>query len=69
MSVDTGYMPELDRKDLARLRRKLAELGSDLNRTLNALDKQTQRQYREAEQSVIDARRKVETREGLYRIS
>jgi hypothetical protein len=61
-------MPELEGQELSRLRRKLAELASDLNRTLNGLDKKTQRQYRDAEKSVIDARRKVETREGLYRV-
>jgi hypothetical protein len=61
-------MPDLRGKELARLRRRVAELASNLDRTLNSLDKKTQRRYREAEQSVIDAQRKVETREGLFRI-
>jgi hypothetical protein len=61
-------MAELKGQDLARLRRRLAELSSDLDRTLGALDKSTQREYRDAEQSVIEARRKVETREGLLRV-
>ncbi|MET0304763.1 MAG: hypothetical protein ABW196_00865 [Solirubrobacterales bacterium] len=61
-------MPDPEGKELARLRRRVAELASNLDRTLNSLDKKTQRQYREAEQSVIDARRKVETREGLFRV-
>lgn len=61
-------MPELKEEELSQLREKLAELASDLNGTLSALDEATQRQYRDAEQSVIDARRKVETREGLLRV-
>lgn len=61
-------MPELKEEELSQLRKKLAELASDLSRTLSALDETTQRQYRDAEQSVIDARRKVETREGLLRV-
>lgn len=68
MLADTGCMPDPEGKELARLRRRVAELASNLDRTLNSLDKKTQRQYREAEQSVIDARRKVETREGLFRV-
>lgn len=61
-------MPELKEEELSHLREKLGELASDLNRTLGALDEATQRRYRDAEQSVIDARRKVETREGLLRV-
>jgi hypothetical protein len=61
-------MPELNGEELARLREKLAELASDLNRTLSQLDPEARRDYRDAEKSVIDARRKVETREGLLRI-
>ena len=61
-------MPELKGEELTRLREKLAELASDLNRTLSRLDESVQREYRDAEQSVIDARRKVETREGLLRV-
>jgi predicted transcriptional regulator len=61
-------MPELKGKELAQLRDKLSELASDLNRTLSRLDEAAKRDYRDAEQSVIDARRKVETREGLLRV-
>lgn len=61
-------MPELNGEELTQLREKLAELASDLNRTLGRLDEAVRREYREAEQSVIDARRKVETREGLLRV-
>lgn len=63
-----GAMPELSGKELVALRERLAELASDLNRTLSHLDEAAKREYRDAEQSVIDARRKVETREGLRRV-
>ncbi|HWI95202.1 MAG TPA: hypothetical protein VNS60_03950 [Solirubrobacterales bacterium] len=61
-------MPELTGEELARLREKLAELASDLNRTLGRLDETARQDYRDAEKSVIDARRMVETREGLLRV-
>jgi hypothetical protein len=61
-------MPELKGEELTRLREKLAELASDLNRTLGRLDETARRDYRDAEKSVIDARRMVETREGLLRV-
>lgn len=61
-------MPELKGDELKKLRKKLQELASDLNRTLNHLDPAVQREYRVAERSVIEARRKVETREGLRRV-
>ena len=61
-------MPELKGEELTKLREKLAELASDLNRTLSYLDVAVQREYRAAEKSVIEARRKVETREGLRRV-
>jgi hypothetical protein len=63
-----GAMPDLKGEELARLRERLEELASDLNRTLARLDEAARREYREAERSVIDARRKVETREGLLRV-
>lgn len=61
-------MPELKGEELTKLREKLVELASGLNRTLNHLDTAVQREYRAAEKSVIEARRKVETREGLRRV-
>lgn len=61
-------MPELKGEELTQLREKLAELAADLNRTLGRLDEAVRRDYRDAEQSVVDARRKVETREGLLRV-
>jgi hypothetical protein len=61
-------MPELKGEELVKLRERLAELTSDLNRTLSHLDEAVQREYRAAERSVIEARRKVETREGLRRV-
>ena len=61
-------MPELKGEELRKLRKRVAELASDLNRTLNHLDVAVQREYRAAERSVIEARRKVETREGLRRV-
>jgi hypothetical protein len=61
-------MPELKGKELEKLREKIAELAPDLNRTLSHLDAAVERKYRAAERSVIEARRKVETREGLRRV-
>lgn len=61
-------MPELKGDELKKLRKTIAELASDLNRTLSHLDAAVQREYRAAERSVIEARRKVETREGLRRV-
>ncbi|HTR72924.1 MAG TPA: hypothetical protein VMG80_04945 [Solirubrobacteraceae bacterium] len=61
-------MPELKSKELAQLRKKLVELGSDLNGTLARLDVSVQREYRAAERSVLEARRKAETHEGLLRL-
>jgi hypothetical protein len=61
-------MPELKGEELTKLRERLVELGSDLTRTLGHLDAAVQREYRAAEKSVIEARRKVETREGLRRV-
>jgi hypothetical protein len=61
-------MPELKGEELKQLRKTLSRLAADLDQTLSRLDKDARREYREAEQSVIDARRKVETREGLLRV-
>lgn len=61
-------MPELKGEELALLRMRLVELGSDLSRTLAHLDVTVQREYRAAEQSVLEARRKAETHEGLLRL-
>jgi hypothetical protein len=61
-------MSELKGEELVKLREKLTELASDLNRTLSHLDASVQREYRAAEKSVVEARRRVETREGLRRV-
>jgi hypothetical protein len=61
-------MPELKDKELVELRKRLVELGSDLNGTLAHLDLAVQREYRAAERSVLEARRKAETHEGLLRL-
>ena len=61
-------MPEMKDEELAQLRKRLVELGSDLNRTLAHLDVAVQREYRDAERSVLEARRKAETHEGLLRL-
>lgn len=61
-------MPELKSEELAQLRRRLVELGSDLNGTLARMDMGVQREYRAAERSVLEARRKAETHEGLFRL-
>jgi hypothetical protein len=61
-------MSELKGEELAQLRKRLVELGSDLNRTLANLDVAVQREYLAAERSVLEARRKAETHEGLLRL-
>lgn len=53
----------------ATWRERLDLLVSDLDQTFNGLDEDVRRYYRKAEQSVLDARRKVETHEGLYQVN
>jgi hypothetical protein len=48
---------EIDEKDLPALRKRLGELAADLPGTLAKLSPEVQQDYRDAEQSVIDARR------------
>ena len=61
-------MAELRGDELKALRQTLRELVADMNATIGRLDEDARRAYNEAEQSVLDARRKVETREGLLRV-
>jgi hypothetical protein len=59
---------ELRGEELEALRATLRELVVDMNATMGRLDEDAKRAYARAEQSVLDARRKVETREGLLRV-
>jgi hypothetical protein len=62
-------MPELKKDELEQLRSELRELVADLDQTFQRLPEDVRDFYRAAEQSVIDARRKVETHEGLYQVN
>ncbi|HEX8753776.1 MAG TPA: hypothetical protein VF731_10210 [Solirubrobacterales bacterium] len=62
-------MPDLDPQELERLRNRLEVLVVDLDRTLGGLSEEARSFYAEAEQSVIDARRKAETHEGLLQVN
>lgn len=62
-------MPELKKDELEQLRSELRVLVADLDQTFQRLPEDARDFYRKAEQSVIDARRKVETHEGLYQVN
>lgn len=62
-------MPDLEHEELEQLRETLEVLVSDLSRTFDGLDEDVRHYYQEAEQSVIDARRKVESHEGLLQVN
>jgi len=62
-------MPDLKKDELEQLRSELKVLVSDLDQTFQGLDEDVRHFYQEAEQSVIDARRKVETHEGLFQVN
>jgi hypothetical protein len=61
-------MEHLKTAELAALRESLAPLVSDLEKTVNGLPETERASYDEAEQSVVDARRKAETHEGLLQV-
>jgi hypothetical protein len=63
-----SVVAELRGEELRALRATLRELVVDMNATMALLDDDAKRAYAQAEQSVLDARRKVETREGLLRV-
>jgi hypothetical protein len=62
-------MPDLKKDELEQLRSELTVLVSDLDQTFQGLSEDVRHFYQEAEQSVIDARRKVETHEGLLQVN
>jgi hypothetical protein len=62
-------MPDLKKADLKQLREKLGTLVSDLEGAVRSLSEDEQRSYQEAEESVVDARRKAETHEGLLQVN
>jgi hypothetical protein len=62
-------MEHLKTAELAALRESLAPLVSDLEKTVNGLPETERASYDEAEQSVVDARRKAETHEGLLQVN
>ncbi len=62
-------MSDLKKDELEQLRSELKVLVSDLDQTFQGLSEDVRHFYQEAEQSVIDARRKVETHEGLLQVN
>lgn len=62
-------MTDLNTDDLKALREKLTSLVSNLDETVNRLPEAERHSYDEAEQSVVDARRKAETHEGLLQVN
>jgi hypothetical protein len=65
----TVYMRDLKTADLQALRETLKSLVSNLDETVNGLSDAERHSYDEAEQSVVDARRKAETHEGLLQVN
>ena len=55
MEKEPGHR-EIKEKDLTELRATLGKLAADLPATLRRLPPEVQQEYRDAEQSVIDAR-------------
>jgi hypothetical protein len=62
-------MDALNTADLKALRETLESLVSNLDETVNGLPDAERHSYEEAEQSVVDARRKAETHEGLLQVN
>lgn len=62
-------MEHLKTTELTALRESLAPLVSNLEETVNGLPETERNSYDEAEQSVVDARRKAETHEGLLQVN
>jgi hypothetical protein len=62
-------MDDLKTADLKALRETLESLVSNLDETVNGLSDAERHSYEEAEQSVVNARRKAETHEGLLQVN
>jgi hypothetical protein len=62
-------MEKLKTAELTALRESLAPLVSNLEATVEGLPETERNSYDEAEQSVVDARRKAETHEGLLQVN
>lgn len=62
-------MEHLKTTELTALRKSLTPLVSNLEKTVNGLPEPERNSYDEAEQSVVDARRKAETHEGLLQVN
>ncbi|MGE5281800.1 MAG: hypothetical protein ACM3N0_05675 [Chloroflexota bacterium] len=62
-------MAHLKTPELTALRKSLAPLVSNLEKTVNGMPETERNSYDEAEQSVVDARRKAETHEGLLQVN
>lgn len=56
-------------EELTALRQSLTPLVSNLEETLDRLPEAERTSYERAEQSVVDARRKAETHEGLLQVN
>jgi hypothetical protein len=68
--ADDGLaMPEMSDSELEVLREEVTALVADLEKAAERLSEEEQEDYRAALQSVVDARRKAETHEGLLQVS
>jgi hypothetical protein len=62
-------MPEIDLSDLTIQFKDVQGAVADPGKAAEVLPKPEQQEYRDAQQSVVDARRKAETHSGLYQLS
>jgi hypothetical protein len=65
----TDSIQDLQTAELEALRTTLASLAANLEETVKGLPAAERHSYEEAEQSVVDARRKAETHEGLLQVN
>jgi hypothetical protein len=65
----TDPIRDLPTAELEALRSTLASLAANLEETVKGLSAAERHSYEEAEQSVVDARRKAETHEGLLQVN
>jgi hypothetical protein len=68
-SVSAESKVDLEVAELTAVQEALATLVSNLEETVKGLPEAERHSYEEAEQSVVDARRKAETHEGLLQVN
>ena len=64
-----GHMTEIDLSHLTTQFKDVAIAVADPGKAAEDLPKPEQDEYRDAQQSVVDARRKAENHSGLYQLS